>query len=268
MRAILQKHEIWVFFGLIIAANAVFVLGIDSGLLPFKLYNTGRFLLLGAVLVAVVTASRGATGIRSLLAPLTRWRVAPGWYAFAALWAVTLCVAFLAAQSALTWALPNELTPGLATLLQPPVLRTVLIGALIGEIVWVSYALGRLAPDLGTVSAALVVGTVWTGWWVPMALLNIGVIPDLPLLALWINMLGVALVCGFVYGHTRSGLVVLLLQFGVNSAIIVFPVAPSTGGVMVYWAFSVTYLAVALLLHILWPPRHVPLPLPRPEVAR
>ena len=266
MRAQLQRHEVWVFFALILVANTLFILGIHGEVLPFTLYNTGRFLLLAAVLLGVVGLSRGGAGVAALLAPLTRWRVAPGWYAFAALWAVALCMGFLAVQAAVTGGWPEPLLPGLGTVLRPSVLVMVVIGALVGEIVWVSYALGRLAPRFGAVPAGLITGTVWTGWWAPMLLLNVGVIPDLPLAALWINMLGVALVCGFVYGHTGSGLMVLLLQLGVNSAIIVFPVAPTTGGVGVYWAFSVTYLAAALLLHRLWPPGAGRLPLP--EAAR
>jgi hypothetical protein len=258
MRSLLQKHEIWVFFALIIVANTVFIFAIHEGHLPFKLYNTGRFLLLGAVLVAVVALSRGFGGVTSLLAPLTRWRVSPAWYLFAALWAVSLCSVFVIVHAAVTGSWPEAFAPGLETMLQPSVFRTVLIGALIGEIVWVSYAFARLAPQLGTIVTALVVGTVWTGWWVPIAIMNVGVIPDLPLVALWINMIGIALVCGIVYGHTRSGLLVLLLQFGVNSSIVVFPVSPSTGGISVYWAFSIAYLAAALLLLMLWPPRPTP----------
>jgi hypothetical protein len=255
MRSFLQKHEVWVFFALIIAVNTAFILGIHHGVLPFRLYNLGRFLLLGAVLVAVIFASRGVAGLRMLLAPMTRWQVAAAWYVFAALWALTLCLAFLSAQAALTGAWPDEMTPGLETLMRPSVFRTILIGSVIGEIVWVSYAFAKLAPKLGTVRTALVVGTVWTAWWLPMVLMNVGVIPDLPILPLWINMVGIALVCGFVYGNTRSGLPVLLLQVGVNSVIIVFPVAPTTGGIPVYWAYSVTYLAAALALYTMRPPR-------------
>jgi hypothetical protein len=255
MRSFLQKHEVWVFFSLIIAVNTAFILGIHHGVLPFRLYNLGRFLLLGAVLVAVIFASRGVSGLKSLLAPMTRWRVAPGWYILAALWALTFCLTFLSAKAALTGEWPDELTPGLQYLLTPSLFRTVLIGAMIGEIVWVSYSFAKLAPKLGTLWTALIVGSVWTAWWVPMVLMNVGVIPDLPVMALWINMVGIALVCGVVYGNTRSGLPVLLLQVGVNSVIIVFPVAPTTGGIPVYWAYSVTYLAAALALYTMRPPR-------------
>lgn len=252
----LLRLEIWIFFALALTLNAAFVAAIDRGVLPFGLYNYGRFLLLGAVLLVVVTLVRGAgAGLRALLAPLARWRVAPGWYVFALSWAILLCLLFLAGQAALRGSWPDVLAPGLGTLLRPSVALTVLVGALVGEIVWVSHAIGRLWPRHGLLPACLVVGTVWTGWWVPMVWLNVGVIPDLPLGALWINMLGVAAVCGFVYAHTRSGLIVLILQLGVNSALVVFPVVPTTGGAATYWAFSVTYLAAAIALHLLWPPR-------------
>lgn len=257
MRTLLQRHEVWIFFALIIAVNTAFILGIHEGVLPIRLYNLGRFLLLGAVLVAVIWASRGFAGLKSLLASMTRWRVAPGWYVLAALWALSFCLAFLSAKAALIGEWPDEMTPGLQYLLTPSLFRTVLIGALIGEIVWVSYSFAKLAPRFGTLLTALIVGSVWTAWWVPMVLMNVGVIQDLPIVPLWINMCGIALVCGVVYGNTRSGLPVLLLQVGVNSAIIVFPVAPATGGIPVYWAYSIAYLALALLLFMIRPPRWV-----------
>lgn len=268
MRASLQRYEVWVFFVLIIIANTTFIVAIDHGILPFGLYNSGRFLLLGTVLIAVVALSRGGAGIVALLVPLTRWRVTPGWGVFAALWAATLCLSFLAAQAVITGRWPDDLLPGLDTILRPSVARTVLIGALVGEIVWVSYAISNLAPRFGSVPAGLIVGTVWTGWWAPIVGLNVGVIPDLPIVALWINMLGVALVCGFVYEHTRSGLLVLLLQIGVNSAMIIFPVVPATGGLDTYWAFSVTYLVAAMALHQICPPKRGNLSMSPGQVGR
>lgn len=265
----LQRFEIWIFFVAILIANTAFVMAIARGLLPFGAYNYGRFVLLGGVLVAVVFAARGMGGVARMLAPLARWRVAAGWYAFALCWAVLLCLTFVAGQAALRGAWPESLTPGLSTVLRPSVAASIFIGALVGEIVWVSYAIGRLTPRHGVLPACLIVGTVWTGWWAPMVWLNVGVIPDLPMLALWINMLGVAAVCGFVYTHTGSGLLVLLLQLGVNTALVVFPVVPTTGGVATYWAFSVCYLAAALVLHRLWPPvprihAHTPPAIARP----
>lgn len=251
----LQRLEIWIFFAVILVANTIFVVAIERGILPYGAYNYGRFALLGGVLVAVVAMARGPAGVATMLAPLIRWRVAPGWYVFALCWAVTLCLVFLGAQTLLRGVGPEVLTPGLDTLLRPSVALSIFVGALVGEIVWVSYAIGRLTPRHGLLPACMIVGTVWTGWWVPMVWLNVGVIPDLPILALWINMVGVAAVCGFVYTHTRSGLLVLMLQCGVNSALVVFPVVPTTGGVATYWAFSATYLAAALALHLLWPPR-------------
>lgn len=249
----LRAAEVWIFLCLIVLVNVAFVSGIHYGILPDRVYMLGRFALLGGTLGAVVLAFRGWAGVMELIRPMLVWRVSPAWFLFAVAWASSLCILFLLGKGLITGT--HALVPNFETVAMPKIMLTVLIASFVGEIVWVSYAIGRLSKRFTTVIACLIVGTFWTAWWVPIVILEIGVIPDLPLGGLWVSMLGVATICGFVYAQTRSGLVVLLLQFTFNSSLLIFPVTPSSGGIPTFWIFSAFYLMVALLLHRVFGPR-------------
>lgn len=249
----LRAAEVWVFLCLIVMVNVAFLCGIHYELLPQRIYMLGRFALLGGTLAAVVMIFRGWEGILDLLRPMLVWRISPAWFLLALAWAPAMCVIFLLGKGWLTGT--DALVPEFATVAMPKVMITVLIASFVGEIVWVSYAIGRLSKRFTTLVAGLIVGTFWTAWWTPIVIFNIGVIPGLPIGGLLISMLGVATICGFVYTKTRSGLVVLVLQATFNSSLLVFPVTPTSGGIPTFVAFSAFYLVVALILHGVFGPR-------------
>lgn len=254
MNDVWKKREVWIFLCLIVVVNSLFIAGINSGLLPLRLYNLGRFLLLGLTLVAVVFAFRRFTGLRELVRSLSVWRVNPLWYVLALLWAPLNATLFLAAESLLTGQNAFE---GLTFRLvqQLSIMRGVFIAAFIGEIVWVAYSINTLANRTGMLAGSLIVGGFWTLWWVPIVLFGQGIVPELPLLPLLVGMLGIATMCGFVYLSSHSGPVVLLLQIMVNTTFLVFPVVPTNGGNLTYLGFSATYLIASLALFILFGPR-------------
>lgn len=253
--AVIGRHEVWIFLGLIVVVNTAFVGAIGAGLLPKGLYNYGRFLLLGLTLLAVVLAGSGPAGALDLVRPMARWRLAPGWYLLALGWAAAVAVVVLAGKGLAAGTGLAEVKANLAVVARPRVMATVLIGSFIGEIVWVSYAVRRLSARFTPFVASQIVGVFWTLWWMPMVVLNIGVIPGLPPAALLVNMLGIAAMCAFVYVHTKSGLAVLILQVMVNSIALVLPVMPTTGGVPTYWAYALAYCAGVLALYLAFGPR-------------
>lgn len=255
MMSLLRKYEVWWFLGLIIVVNALFVSGIGFDILPTKLYSYGRFALLAGVLGSIVLAARGWAGIEDLLRPMLQWRRPVAWYLFAFLWNPMICLLVL---TALYTSYPSGMPvfeANFAIALRPDIIKTVLIGSFIGEIVWISYAIRRLSASFTPYLSALIVGAVWTAWWVPMVFYNIGVVPDLPVAALLFNQMGIAAMCTFVYMHTKSGLLVLCLQVTFNFTILVLPVTPAVGGFTTYWAFAVTYFTTALLLFVIFGPK-------------
>jgi hypothetical protein len=248
-QTILKDRELCLFLILIVAANTAFISALHSGFLPGFLYHKGRFLLLGAVLVAVVFAFRRWEGIIELVRPMTVWSINPFWFLFVLLWPPATCVVTLLLKGWGNGDLFGSLLLSFDTLTRPGVFVTVVIAAFIGEIVWVSYAIGRLQKTTGVLLASQIVGIFWTLWWVPIVIINVGVIPDLPLDALLVNMLGVAAMCGFVYFHTKSALAVFMLQLSLNSSLLIFPVVPDSGGVPTYWLFAIVYFAAVFMLY-------------------
>jgi hypothetical protein len=254
-RTFVRRHEVAIALCLIVLINAAFVAGIAAKLLPDRLYFHGRFLLLGSVLGGVVLVGSGIGGILDLLRPMARWRIAPGWYLLALLWPAFVSILVLAAKGLITGRGLAEIQLDVSVVTQPNVARTILLGAFIGEIVWVSYAIRKLSGRFTPFVGSQIVGAVWTLWWMPMVLLNVGVIPGIPPLALFLSMLGIAAMCSFLYAHTKSGLAVLTLQVMVNSSALVFPVMPTSGGIPTFIAYSAVYYACVVLLYLARGPR-------------
>lgn len=263
MSDVWRKREVWIFLCLIVVVNSLFIIGINSGVLPLRLYNLGRFLLLGLTLASVVFVIRRFAGLRELVSSLSVWRVNPLWYLLALFWQPAVATVFLAGKSLLTGTNAFEALT-FALVVQPSIMRTALIASFIGEVVWVAYSIGTLSKRFGMLAGSLIVGGFWTLWWVPMVLFGKGIVPDLPLLPLLIGMLGIATMCGFVYLSSRSGPVVLLLQIVSNTSALIFPLAPTNGGTATYLAFTVTYLVASLTLFVLFGPRPL---FGRPRVA-
>jgi hypothetical protein len=255
MISLLRKYEVWWFLGLIVVVNAAFMSGIGFHILPEKLYQLGRFALLAGVLGSVVIAARGTEGIMDLLRPMLEWRRSPKWYLFAFLYNPILCLIILAVLYALRPSGMPKFEPDFVIATNPYIIRTVLISSFVGEIVWISYAIRRLSTGFTPYMSAMIVGVVWTAWWVPMVFYNIGIVPDLPLAALLFNQMGIAAMCTFVYMHTKSGLLVLCLQLTFNFTILILPVTPAVGGFITYWTFAVTYFTTALLMFAIFGPK-------------
>lgn len=257
MFSLLRKWEVWVFLALILLANAVFVTGITQDILPKGLYGYGRFALLGAVLFGSVFLLRGFKGVWDILRPMLEWKRSPLLYLFAVSWTVLLCLLVLTIKGFVTGETLDleSVKAGLQKTTEPKLLVTLMISSFIGEIVWVSYAVRKLSEKFTPYCSALIVGVVWTLWWLPMAIYNFGIIPNLPLGALLLNQMGIAAMCAFVYHHTRSGLLVLVMQFIFNATILVFPVTPDAGGPETYWAFATTYFSAALGLFLIFGPK-------------
>jgi membrane protease YdiL (CAAX protease family) len=253
----IRRYEVWFFLTLLVVVNFVFVTSVVEGVLPQGVYGLGRFALLGLVLFGLIFLVRGWAGVFDVLRPMLEWRRSPLLYLFAIGWTLLVCLVVLTGKGWLTgdYLSLHEIENGLAKLAHPKLLVTLLVSSFIGEIVWVSYAVRKLSEQFTPYISALVVGLAWTLWWLPMSIYDFGIIPELPLVALLFNQMGVAAMCAFVYHHTRSGFLILLMQCVFNSTILVFPVTPTEGGPPTYWAFALTYFAMATILFICFGPR-------------
>ena len=255
MLSVLRKYEVWWFLGLILVVNGLFVSAIAFEVLPKGLYQYGRFALLGGLLGTIVILARGWAGIADMLRPMLEWRRPLKWYLFVLLFNPVFCAALVAVIYLVNPGAMPDFSPNFAIAVKPSVVKIILVSSFIGEIVWISYAIRRLSGQFTPYVSALIVGTVWTCWWLPMAIHNLGIIPNLPLGGLLLNQIGVAAMCTFVYMHTKSGLLVLCLQVMFNTTILVLPLTPNIGGVTIYWIFAASYFAVASLLFVIFGPK-------------
>lgn len=250
---VLCRYEVWVFLHLILLVNAVFVAGIATEWLQFGLYNWGRFLLLAGVLLSVVFLSRGIGGILDTLAPMKNYRANPAWYLFALLIAPASAALFLLGKSLFQGNdIPTiDLNFSLSTRFD--IFRVVVIGALIGEVVWISHCFRMLRHTMSFYLAGLIVGLYWGVWWLPIVLFNVGVVPDMNIAGLIIGQAGIGIMCAFLYAKTHSGLLVSILQVMVNSILLVFPVSPAPG-IATYTQFTVLYFVFPTLLFLAFGP--------------
>jgi membrane protease YdiL (CAAX protease family) len=255
LQRFVRRHELWLALCLIVIINALFVGAIHSGILPMKVYYFGRFLLLGATLGMVVLIGSGIQGIFDLLRPMLRWRISPWWYLLALSWPASISVLVLLGKITFTGAPPSILEPDFSLVSKPTIAITIFVGSFVGEIVWVSYAIRKLSSKFTPFVGSQIVAIAWTLWWMPMVLLNIGVFPNLPPIALLVSVLGIAAMCSFVYHHTKSGIAVLILQMMVNSSAIILPVIPTTGGVGTFVANGIVYYLAVILLYLRFGPK-------------
>lgn len=241
------KHEVWLFFISILILNTVFVTGVGQGWIPQQYFSQGRFVLLAGTLAAVVLLSRGPGSVLGLVKPLFVWRISPWWFVAALLWPILFSITFVIGQSVVTGTPLEIFSSGVELLGRRRFLIAIFIAALVGEIVWVGYAIRNLSKSHSLVVAALITGTFWGLWWLPMVIFDIGIVPELSFLGLWMNMVGIAFFCAFFYTLTHSGLVILVMQFCFNSCVLAFPVLPNTAGPIAYQVYSGLYMIIGFL---------------------
>lgn len=227
-----------------------------QGLMTQRFNSLTQFGLLLFLLVGVVFFCRGWKGLYEIVKPMFEWRRSVWLYVMVVFWTLGIGLIVLTVQS-LIGAVPltfESIKPGLAKITNPKLMTTLIISSFIGEMVWISYTLRKLSFLSTPFVSALVVGFAWTMWWLPMAIFNYSIIPNLPLLGLLINQTGVAAMCAFVYYHTRSGLLILIMQICFNSTLLLLPITPTPDANGTYWAFAITYFAAAVGLFMKFGP--------------
>lgn len=246
MRDFIRKNEIWIFLALGPIVSALFVYARILGLFPRVVYTNGRFCVLLLFLIILVKYTRGFEGVKDIFKPMMNWKVHPKWYLFSILFAfvvggITLILKSIYFEGNLTSYL--KINFGVLTFRG---IIALFVWAFLGEVVWVSYCIRELSKIVKPFYASQIVGFVWTLWWIPVVLHGEGVLPGIPIVSLGIFMLGIAGMCTIVYGHSKSGICVLLLQFALNISLNAMSISPSTGGIPTFTAFSIVYFMTML----------------------
>lgn len=205
------------------------------------------------------------SGVRSLMAGLVRWRVSPGYYAFALL---VLPAAALAGA---------VLTRLVGQTIQPPViaghpwqvwvpavlssfLLTVLFtGGVCEELGWRGFLLPRLQQRFSPLSASLILAPIWTFWHLPLYLT--GIRPLAALLPFFAMVTLLSILFTWLYNRTGgSVLLVVLLHAVVNNYAVLVPRAG-------YYTMAAGVLLVAGLVILDGMYRRIPERPPQPAPA-
>ena len=243
----IRAYEIWIFLFFAPITSAVFVIGVKLHVIPGRLYMHGRFFLLLLLLIGLIKLTRGNSGIKELFKPMMIWKVPLRWYAFAFFFASSIACLALFLRALYLGGDFSIFILNFSYFTDINFVLNLVFFAFIGEVVWVSFAVRQLTKTMNPLFASLIVGLVWALWWTPIAIYNVGVIENLPIPALVINMMGAAGVCAIVYLNTKSGLCVWILQSMLNSSCLLFPVSPGAG-IPIYWTFCIVYFLAMLSL--------------------
>jgi membrane protease YdiL (CAAX protease family) len=203
----------------------------------------------------------GRAGYRDLLARLTRWRVAPRWYAVALLLNPLTLLAVLGLLSLtspvflpgiLTSSSPRARSMGLATV-SPAVLLGLalaagLVAGVLEEIGWTGFATPRLLARHGYLAAGLMLGLLWATWHiggdVPGTAIEWGELwPWRVLRWMYAGMVPYRVLMTWVYCHTRSVLLAVLMHAAYTGGqVLLQPSDLSHPQMLVWWGL----LGVAL----------------------
>lgn len=246
MKEFIRKYEIWIFLVFGPFFNAFFVLARSQKLIHPFVYNHGRFCVLLLFLIILVNYTRGIEGVKNIFKPMLNWRVHIKWYIFGLLFAFSIGIITQMIRGFIDG---KELTDMITIRFNIPFRGVIvlLLWAFLGEVVWVSYCIRELSKHVKPFYASQIVGVSWTLWFIPIVILGEGVLPGIPIIPLAIFMLGIAGMCMVVYGNSRSGVCVLLLQFMVNISLNILLLSPTRGGIPTFTTYAIVYFIVMLI---------------------
>ncbi len=217
-----------------------------------------RFRIFWPLIFAVLLSwyLEGTTGLKRLFSSYKVWRVPGKWYAFSLSWKFLFCY--------LVWAI-TDLTgilpwPGAAQPMFTPgehdgrmhienLLRAmpfIIFVALVEETTWMKYCTTRLQQKYTAFVSCTITGIIWGLWYLPMLLLGEGVPDGIPWYMFLLSMVGLAIVLGWVYNMTHSGLILLIMQIISNIAFFIMPALPMAHNGDPSWIKAFVWIEVAI----------------------
>jgi membrane protease YdiL (CAAX protease family) len=193
----------------------------------------------GLIMTALVG---GSGGLRAFRSRLLRWRVGASWYAIALL--VAPLIAF-ATASVLTMLSPAY-RPGL--LVAEDKIPVLVFGLLVGlgagifeEVGWTGFATPALRSRHGILATGLMVGLPWGAWHFLANLWGIGTSAGGFPLAVFLPLVLLSFLPAYrvlmvwVYDHTGSLLVAMIMHASLTSSLLILQPADLAGTSLVVW---------------------------------
>lgn len=198
----------------------------------------------------------GKKGLFKLFGAYRIWRVSGKWWLFAGSWKFLFCyVGWAIADMAgiLPWpgaAQPMFDTDGGAHRMHIVNLLFgmpfIMLVALVEETTWMKYCATRLQDKYSALVSCTITGVIWGLWYLPMLLLGEGVPDGIPWYFFLLSMIGLAVLLGWVYNMTHSGLILLVMQLVSNIAFYVMPALPVAHDGDARWVMVFVWVEVAV----------------------
>jgi hypothetical protein len=206
------------------------------------------FLIKPAAALAMAYWLDGRQGVLGVARPLVRFQAHPGWYLFA----LTLLPAILLASVYLHRGLTGSLDTPVRFdwwAFQKPYPRMYFVIAamsLADEIAYFGFVYTRLAPRITGLKASLWVAVCWSISYTPRIFMESEMMADstIPLWLFILNFLTLTPICAWVYGSTKSGMLVSLSQITANFSLLVLPVMPKTAGTLAVFGIMCVLMGV------------------------
>lgn len=205
--------------------------------------------------LVLVAAERGRSGIADLMRRLLRWRVHPGWYAFALGATAVVVVAAIGVHRALGGTVIEANDPSQWYLVFPGLVSIFFVSVLGEEVGWRGYALPLLQRRYGPLRASLVIGLLWGLWHLPLWWMGENFHGQIPFVLFVIENVALSIILTWVYNRTGGSLLlVLLLHAASNLTIGVAPLLPEyTGGsTLPLWLSVALACAGAAVIAVRW----------------
>jgi len=273
MKALIAKYPVAILaiivlgiqFGIVLVTKSMMKPGLRLHEVP-EAHMVFRFRVFWPLVFAVLITYylEGKAGLYKLFGAYKVWRVPGKWYAFAISWKFLFCylgwaIAVFAFDDPTWW--PGAAQPMFDKGLNGERMHIfnliaampfILGIALVEETTWMKYCATRLQDKYSAFVSCSITGAIWGLWYLPMLLLGEGVPDGIPWYFFLLSMMGLAILLGWVYNMTHSGLILLIMQLVSNIAFFVMPALPlaHNGDARYVMAFVWAEVAIAAFVVI------------------
>jgi membrane protease YdiL (CAAX protease family) len=187
-------------------------------IIPFSLIKLLIGNCLPGLLAVLWTWSEGADQFRSIVSTLTKWRTPVYWYIFVLALPLAL---FLVSLCAVLVFFPVQHPPVSARGVVITLLITLPFGPLWEELAWRAFALTKLESRYSRLASALILGSYWAVWHIPLwlSILNLSNVNAIPVLAsASLSLVAWSVIWSYFYHRTSESLPVVILLHSMHIA--------------------------------------------------
>jgi uncharacterized protein len=255
----LRKHQITIFVVLMLVVQCAAAAVVKAGLMPRGFFEWS-FLAKPGIALALIYLVDGADGFTRVMKSLVHVRLNWRWYAIAVLGMPAILLLTVYVYKALTGTLHTPVPYNFwsVTGWYPKMWTVMLTMCIADELAFFSFTYTRLAPRFTGINAALVTAFIWTLSYAPRLIMESDMLADatMPYWVLGAFFFTVAPICAWVYGSTKSGFLLVLLQLVANFGTLMLPILPGhTGTIWVYVTQSAIMAIVSGALAVVYGPK-------------